>query len=38
MTAIESSGYNIELILRCPNWKDFEEEIETNMIIKDIIE
>jgi DNA-dependent RNA polymerase auxiliary subunit epsilon len=36
--AIYSSRYNIEVIVLCPDWKEFEKEIEDNMMIKDIIE
>ena len=36
--AIESSNYDPEVIIRCPDWKQFEQEIEDNLIIKDIIE
>ena len=38
MAAIEQSGYDIKIIMMCPNWEEFAEEIERNMIIKDIIE
>jgi hypothetical protein len=36
--AIYSSRYDIGVIVLCPDWKEFEKEIEDNMMIKDIIE
>jgi len=38
MAAIEQSGYDIEVIAMCPNYADFEEEIEKYLLCKDIIE
>jgi len=38
MAAINKSEYDVEIILSCPDWEDLAEEIENNMIIKDIIE
>ena len=36
--AIYLSNYDLDVIRACPNWRDFVEEIENEMIIKDIIE
>ena len=36
--AIELSKYNIYTIALCPDWREFAEEIMTNIMIKDIIE
>jgi hypothetical protein len=36
--AIYYSRYNLLVIALCPDWEDFEKEIEDNMMIKDIIE
>jgi len=36
--AIHNSGYNIKIIACCPSWEKFEDWIENNMMIKDIIE
>jgi hypothetical protein len=36
--AIELSNYSLKIIARCPDWKEFEQEILDNLIIKDIIQ
>jgi hypothetical protein len=36
--AIKSSRYNLAVIAMCPDWKEFEQEIIDNLMIKDIIE
>jgi DNA-binding Lrp family transcriptional regulator len=38
MEAIKSSDYDIDVIVLCPDWKDFEEEIENYVVCKEIIE
>jgi hypothetical protein len=38
LAAIRQSDYNIDIIAMCPNWKDFEEEIENYLACKEIIE
>jgi len=38
LEAIEKSRYDIAIIALCPDWKEFEQEILDNMMIKDIIE
>jgi len=36
--AIKQSKYDIKVIMLCPDYEDFADEIMTNLIIKDIIE
>jgi len=38
LEAIKLSKYNLNVIMYCPNYKEFEEEIMSNLLIKDIIE
>jgi hypothetical protein len=38
LEAIRLSKYDINVIMYCPDYKEFEEEIMSNLIIKDIIE
>ena len=38
LEAIRLSKYDLNVIMYCPNYKDFEEEIMGNLVIKDIIE
>jgi hypothetical protein len=38
LEAIRLSKYDLNVIMYCPNYKEFEEEIMSNLIIKDIIE
>ena len=35
---IEYNDFNIEVIARCPNWRDLEEWIEKNSIIKNLLQ
>ena len=36
--AIHLSGYDIKIIVLCLDWEEFTDELENNMMIKDIIE
>jgi hypothetical protein len=38
LEAIRLSKYNLNIIMYCPDYKEFEEEIMNNLMIKDIIE
>jgi hypothetical protein len=38
MEAIKQSNYEIKVIVMCPDWQEWEEEIDNFLVCKEIIE